>query len=192
MRFSVTGRHVDISDAFRASAEEGLKAFCEKYQVEPVESWIVISKDGFSFMVEVKLHLSRNVDLVSSCHHTDAYAGIEGALDILGKRIRRHKKRVADHHKRHDFHGEKEVTPYYVLNGSILSSEEEDTTGEELAPAIVAEVSANIPTLSVGDAVMRMDLSESNAFIFRNSQNRRINFVYRRKDGNIGWMDPNA
>jgi ribosomal subunit interface protein len=192
MRFSVTGRHVDVSEAFRLGVETGLTDFYEKYQVEPLDTLVTLSKESFLFQIEIKAHLAKNVDIIATAKHEDAYSALSSGLDLLGTRLRRHKKRVVDHHKRHDTHANKEPGSYYILNGSILNSQEEDITGEELAPAIVAEISTHIPSLSVGDAVMRMDLSEANAFVFRNSMNKRINFVYRRVDGNIGWMDPST
>ncbi len=191
MRLTVTGRRVEISEAFRQSAEDGLKEFCEKYQVDPVEATVILSKSGFNFQIDVHVHLNRGVDLRASAQHQDAYAGFAGVVDLLGTRIRRHKKRLVDHHKHHDNHA-KESVPYFILNGDILESTTEDVTGEELSPAIIAEVSTDIPTLSVGDAVMRMDLGATNVFLFRNTLNQRINFVYRRNDGNIGWIDPNT
>ena len=189
MKFSITGRHVDIGDAFKQSVEQGLLDFMEKYHIAAVDSSVSLSKEGPSFQIGVNIHIGKGVDIRANALSSDAYVAFSNVLDVLATRVRRHKKRIIDRHKHHDVH-EKEDMPHYILNGSIFHSQEEDTTGEELSPAIIAESRKDIPKLSVGDAVMRMDLSSESAFVFRNKINDRLNFVYRRSDGNIGWVDP--
>lgn len=190
MKLSVTGRRVEVSEAFRGSVEEGVRTFNETHRVDPVDLSVVLSKEKFLFKTELAAHLGKEMYLRANGQAEDAYASFTVALDNLTKRLRRHKKRLVDHHRKHDINTSQQDVPYYIMNGSIFESEEEDTTGQELAPAIIAETNTQIPILSVGDAVMRMDLLDENAFIFKNSQNERINFVYRRADGNIGWIDP--
>lgn len=190
MKLSVTGRRVEVSEAFRGSVEEGIRTFSETHRVDPVDLSVVLSKEKFLFKTELAAHLGKEVYLRANGQAEDAYASFTVALDNLTKRLRRHKKRLVDHHRKHDVHTSQQDVPYYIMNGAIFESEEEDTTGQELSPAIIAETNTQVPILSVGDAVMRMDLLDENAFIFKNSQNERINFVYRRADGNIGWIDP--
>ena len=190
MKLSVSGCRLEVSESFRKSVEEGLRVFNETHRVDPVDVSVVLSKEKFLFKTELSTHLGKDVHLRAHSQAEDAYASFTMALDNLTKRLRRHKKRLVDHHRKHDTHKSGATAPYYIMNGSIFHSEEEDTTGQELAPAIIAETNTQVPTLSVGDAVMRMDLVDENAFIFRNSQSNRVNFVYRRADGNIGWIDP--
>lgn len=190
MKLSITGRHVDISEPFRQSVDEGLRECSATHHIEPVDVTVALSKEKFLFKTEVAAHLGRGVYLRAQGKAEDAYASFTAALDNLKRRLRRHKKRLVDHHRKHDVHKSSEDVPHYIMEGDIFHSEEEDTTGQELSPAIIAETVTQVPHLSVGEAVMRMDLSDDTAFIFKNAQSDRINFVYRRADGNIGWLDP--
>src|SRR5690606_17572833 len=100
-------------------------------------------------------------------------------------RLRRHKKRIADYHKQRDSHEQiADTLPYFVLNG-----QGEGTETEEHASAIIAEQKKEVPSLTVSDAVMHLDLGNENAMVFRNKNHGKINFIYRRSDGNIGWID---
>lgn len=185
MSIQITGRHIDISDSFRESVESGLEELSSKHNIKPVETSITLTKQGSQFAANIHAHISRGLNLRSRGEGGDAYSCFQNALDKLRTRVRRHKNWVDDHHKHHDVHFE-EVSAYVMnaetpLNGSVDQ--------KELAPAIIAETKTDIPTLSVGDAVTRFDLSDEGAYVFRNVKNNVINVVYRRSDGNIGWID---
>jgi ribosomal subunit interface protein len=186
MQVTVTGRHINISEAFRQSVEEGLQELVSRHQLNPVDALVTISKQGHTFYVDITSHIGRGVDMRAHGEGTDAYTSFAQALDTLASRLRKYKRRLVDHHKHHDQHTPQEVAPHYILNSTALDQEEEG----ELGPAIIAEMPKEIPQLSVGDAVMHMDLSAENAMIFRHQTSGRLNIVYRRADGNIGWVDP--
>lgn len=182
MQITLTGRHVDMSDAFRDNVETHLNELMEKHQFSPIDATVVISKERFTFHADVTVHLSRGINLRASGHSSDPYESFQGAMDTLTYNLRRYKKRLMDHHKHHDVHPVEEF-PEYVLNGS---GESEEPTGA----AVIAEVPREVPTLSMEDAVMRFDLSGEAAYVFRNKSSGGINMIFRRKDGNIGWLDP--
>jgi ribosomal subunit interface protein len=185
MSVTITGRHIDISDAFREAVESGLEELSSKHNLNPIETTIVLSKQSFQFTTDINAHLARGVNLRTRGEGGDAYSCWQNALDKLKERVRRHKSWMDDHHKHKDTHFER--APSYVL------AAEQPTTSEfkdGLAPAIIAETMTEIPTLSVGDAVTRFDFSDESAYIFRNIKNDKINVVYRRADGNIGWINP--
>lgn len=183
MQTSITGRHVEISDSFRSTVEEGLQELVTKHHIDPIEAQITLSKQRFLFTSDINVHVARGINIRATGEGSDAYSSYHDALEKLTLRLRRYKKRIMDYHKHHDVHYEE--APQYVMSGSI-----EESNQEELAPAVIAELTAEIPTLSVGDAVVRFDLSQEAAYVFRNASHGKINVLYRRGDGNIGWIDP--
>ena len=132
------------------------------------------------------MHLRSGLSLQSQGEGTEAYASVDEALDRLEKRIRRYKRRIKNHHGAGRDNGDELTGIDYTLR----QDEEGETEDAELAPAIVAETQMAIRELSVGDAVMQMDLAEKAFVIFKNASNGRVNIVYRREDGHIGWIDP--
>ncbi len=185
MSIQITGRHIDISDSFRESVESGLGELTSKHNINPVETSITLTKQGHQFAADINAHLARGLNLRSHGEGGDAYSCFQNALDKLKIRMRRHKNWVDDHHKHHDIHFE-EVSSY-VMNAETPTNGYTPET--ELSPAIIAETKTDIPTLSVGEAVTRFDLNTEGAYVFRNVKNKAINVIYRRSDGNIGWID---
>ena len=118
----------------------------------------------------------------------DVYASFENSLEKIAKQLRRYKRRLKDHHI-----NRKEPIEFIDANSYVISSniEEGDSNQtESLKPLIIAEMQTKIPTLSVGEAVMQMELTGSNFLIFNNSLHKKINLIHVRGDGNIGWVDP--
>src|SRR5262249_25631151 len=115
------------------------------------------------------------------------YAAFDSAAEHLAKRLRRHKRRLRDHHR--------QVVPseparQYILAPESDAAEEDDAAAAETGPVVIAEMAAEVPTLSVSEAVMRLDLADNGAMLFRNRAHGGLNMVYRRADGNVGWVDP--
>lgn len=189
MNLKVSGKHVEISEAFRAHVEENLKDLFKKHQIDPVEATVVIAKQRFQFVCDTTVHLSKRMVLRAQGYGTDGYTSFDDSLETLTNRLRRHKKRLHDHQKHHDVHLPLEIAPTYVFQDT---SEVNGSEGKEGAPAIIAESQMEIPSLSVADAVMHLDLSNENAFVFRNTKSGDLSFLYRRPDGNIGWIDLNS
>lgn len=187
MNLTVTGKQIDISKPFRAHVEEKLSTLNSKYAIDPVDVMVIISHENFNFYCEISAHIGRGMHI--RCHKdgSDAYSCYDNAIDVLEHRLRRHKKRLHDHNRKRDVHLKEEIAPIYVLD--MQHEESDNNTSEDLAPPIIAEIKSQIPTLTVGEAVMRMDLGNENPYIFRNSKHGRLNVVYRREDGNIGWVD---
>lgn len=185
MQTSITGRHVDISDAFRQAVDDGLQELITKHHIDPIEAHITLSKQRHLFTSDINLHVARGINIRSTGEGTDGYSCFNDALEKLTTRLRRYKKRLMDFHKHHDVHYEE--IPQYVFCGSA-----EELAQEEAAPAVIAELKLEIPTLAVADAVMRFDLSQDSAYVFRNANHGEINVLYRRNDGNIGWIDPKS
>ena len=106
----------------------------------------------------------------------------------MDKQLRRYKRRLKDHHKDRSGPVEFGAAGAYVLAGD--EDDWETASGDGLQPIIIAEMESRVPTLSVGDAVMQMELSNSPLLVFRNEKHGGVNVVHRREDGNVGWIDP--
>ncbi|KAB2832000.1 MAG: ribosome-associated translation inhibitor RaiA [Caedimonadaceae bacterium] len=185
MKFSVTGRQVDVGESFQTYVQDQFAQINERYNLSPVDVNIVLSREAHLYRCDIATKVGR-VQMRSQGNGTEVYPAFDEALRTLLQKMRRHKSRLDDHHKHHDVHYNEEMAPHYVLNS--FSNHDEDT--EALAPAIIAETKLELPTLSLEDAVMRLDLSGESAFIFRHSKHGKVNVVYFRADGNIGWVDP--
>ena len=186
MELQTKGHNVDVGDALRSHVETALSGAVGKYFENAVSGDVTFSKEaGHRFQVDIKVHPKRGMVVHGSANGDDAYGAFDGALERIAKQLRRYKRRLTNHHK----------TPadevilkaqQYVIQGD----ESEEELPEASEPVIVAEMDAEIVTVSVGEAVMRMDLAGTSVMMFRNSTNQRLNVVYRREDGNIGWIDP--
>jgi len=189
MQLIISGVHVDMSDAFREHANKSLEAFNAKHSIDPIEVNVQLSKEvAYQFRIDVAYYPSHGVVIRGTGEGEDAYFAFENCLHLLAERIRRQKKRLVAHHRAAGARLNPEA-PYYVLGAE---EPEAESTDKSLAPPVIAELKAEVPTLTVSEAVMRLDLSQQAAMMFYNEGHGRLNMVYRRPDGNIGWVDPNA
>ena len=179
MRIAVQGKQVDVGDSLRVHIEDTLKSNTEKYFDKAVEGVATLSKDKHLFKSDITVHVGKEIHVQGRGSAPDAYAAVDESIERISKQLRRHKRRLRDHH-RDEERIEIETAPYTVFDGH---KEEEN---EAVGPAIVAEVDKKIQKLAVADAVMRMDLADLPVLVFRNSANGNVNVVYRREDGNIG------
>ena len=188
MQLSVKGQQLDIGDAMRRHIEDSLGRILGKYFGDAIEARVVISRNANHFRALVSAHVGRNIHLEAQGEAAEPYPAFAAASERLSKRLRRYKSRLRDHHR--EGPGEAEPLP---AKQYILSSEE-DENGEweqtQDQPVIVAEMTTEIPNLTVSEAVMHMDLADQSAMMFRNRAHGGLNMVYRRHDGNIGWIDP--
>ncbi|MBL4719691.1 MAG: HPF/RaiA family ribosome-associated protein, partial [Alphaproteobacteria bacterium] len=136
---------------------------------------------------DIVVHVGKGINVEGHASAEDAYAAIDVATVHVAKRLRRYKRRLRDHHRGKNTQAATLSALQYVIEPDYDIAEE---AVENDQPIIVAEIETVIESLSVSDAVMRMDLSSENAMLFRNSASGAINLVYMRSDGNIGWMDP--
>ena len=185
MEILVKGKHVDVGDALRGHAESQLQSSVTKYFENALDSTVVFSKEGHGFRADISVHAGRGMIMQAGSDGNDAYSAFDGALARIDKQLRRYKSRIRNHH--HNGPSEDELV---MAQYSILASEGEDELPEVSEPTIVAELTHHIATLTVSDAVMRMDLAHRPVMMFRNRAHGGLNVVYRREDGNIGWIDP--
>ena len=189
MQLSVKGRQIDVSEAFRLHVEEALRTMFSKYFGDAIEANVTLSREAYLHKAVVSAHVGRNIQLTAHGEADGPYNAFDAAADRLSKRLRRHKRRLRDHHKS-DSGVDSTPAQQYILAGHDEGREAEDGGTSDEQPVVVAEMATEIPTLTVGEAVMRMDLADVSAMMFRNKAHGGLNMVYRRPDGNIGWVDP--
>jgi ribosomal subunit interface protein len=185
MQLSVTGKQIDVGSALRGHIETSLESAVAKYFDNAIEGAVVLAREAHLLRADILVRVGRGIMVQSHGEATDAYAAFDAAADKIAKRLRRYKRRLRDHHKNR-------ANSFEILRASqyILAPEKGSGEMEASNPVIVAEMSTEIGTMTVGEAVMRMDLAELPAMLFRNSAHGGLNLVYRRPDGNVGWIDP--
>lgn len=187
MRYQISGKQIDIGEALQTHVRDELSEAVKKYAERPTEAVVVFSKSAHEFVCEATVHLSTGLTAQAKAHQTEIYAAFDACCEKMEKQLRRYKRRLKDHHK-----DRSEPVEIYGASSYILASkaESEEQEPETLQPIIVAEMETKIPSLSVGEAVMQMELQGAPVLVFRNEGKEGVNVVYRRDDGNIGWIDP--
>ncbi|MDY8108126.1 ribosome-associated translation inhibitor RaiA [Fulvimarina sp. 2208YS6-2-32] len=185
MAVRVSGKHMEVGDAFRTRIEERLGAAVDKYFDGNFSATAVVTKDGSRYSSDCVIHLDTGVIFQSQGQAHDPEASFAEAGDKIEKRLRRYKRRLKDHHG----NGGHKTLAYHIME-SI--PEETEEVAEDYSPAIIAETTLNIGTLSVAGAVMELDRQDGPLVLFRNASSGDINIVFRRADGNVGWVDPST
>ena len=185
MAIQITGKNIDLGSSLRGYVTDRLEKAFEKYGTDGLSGHIFVEKEHGEFSTQCSVHLRSGLSLQSQGRGLEAYVSVDEAMDRLEKRLRRYKRRLKNHHG-----GGRDDGMDMAAIDYTIRHEETETEEAELAPAIVAETQMVIRELSVGDAVMEMDLAEKVFLVFKNASNERINVVYRRGDGHIGWIDP--
>jgi ribosomal subunit interface protein len=189
MKLQITGRNLDIGDALRAHITDRLEQVAGKYFTAPIDGRVTLEKEGVEFRAECLVHVGTGIELEARAHANDPYGAVDTALEKLEKRLRRYKRRLRDHHT-----NRREPAPSFAVSERVIEAGAETDVDENepegLNPVIIAETRANLQELTVGEAVMQLDISDRSFLVFSNGSEGRINVVYRRGDGNIGWIDP--
>ena len=185
MQVQVSGHHLDVGDALRAHATERLQAAVAKYFDRPVDGQVTFSKQGHEFRADASAHLASGMRVNAQGAANEVYASFDAALERLEKRLRRYKRRLKNHN-----HNNKATLPAESFPSFVIEARDEhEEVPEDAQPVIIAEGTTAVPVFSVGDAVMQMDLGDVPVVIFRTRADGGLNLVYRRGDGNIGWID---
>jgi ribosomal subunit interface protein len=190
MQLSVNGKQLDIGDSLRQHIEREVPAIVEKYFANPTDADVTVSKEGATFRTDIAVHVGKGIVVQSHARSSDAYVSFDEAAEHMAKRLRRYKRRLRDHHRERSQKDDVLNAAQYGLAAEQDMIVDDGEPAELDQPVIVAEMQTRIETLSVGAAVMRMDLANLPAMMFRNSAHGGLNMVYLRTDGNIGWVDP--
>lgn len=192
MDIQVSGKNLDLGAALQSHVAARLDEGVSKYFGRGAAASVVFAKERFQFECDVTAHLDSGVFLAAHGEGGDAYSAFEDALEKLEKRIRRYKRRLKNHHADGKAPLPSEPASYYLLkplDAEEGEGDDEAPTGDP-QPVVVAESQTALREMTVGSAVMQLDLAESPVIVFKNAAHGRLNIVYRRRDGHIGWIDP--
>lgn len=187
MSLRISGKHMEIGDAFRFKIEGRIGDAVSKYFDGNYSGTVTVEKSGSRFSADCVVHLDTGMSLQAAGQAMDPQLAFDAAAERIEKRLRRYKRRLKAHPVSVQSSGWAELD-YRVM--AALEDEEEVT--EDYAPTVVAESSLTLKTMSVASAVVELDTKDSPVFVFRNAGNEHVNVVYRRPDGNIGWIDTSS
>lgn len=199
MELTVHGKQIDVGDALRTHVTDKIEDLNQKYFNHGTFATVTFSREGHGNQqtkVHISIQMGKNIMVNADALSNDPYASFESAADKVGKQMRRYKRKLRDHHDRMEQTPEREIMKArdYVLAAAPEQNDDQETDNDGVPkgddPLIVAEITKNVETMSVSDAVMRLDLSGESVFVFKNATHEKVNMVYRRADGNIGWVDP--
>jgi len=192
MSLRISGKNLDVGEALRGQAEARVAAALSKYYEGGFQGHVTVGKDGTAFKTDGVLHLSSGITLEASGTAHDAYASLDKMAERIEKRLRRYKRRLKDRSAPTNGREPGIEIPSYVIAAPDDEIEEIEAGSTGDNPVIVAESTKSFHILTVSDAVAELDLTGAPVVIFRHAGNGRMNVVYRRRDGNIGWIDPPA
>jgi ribosomal subunit interface protein len=189
MQLTISGKQIELSDALQVHVGQQLNTITAKYFDHALEASVTFSKARSFFTCDINLHAGRNITVRGEGEAGDAHAAFDDAAEHIATRLRRYRRRVSEHARETGKTAKPGPGRQYVLRAED-GNEPAAETADDLHATIIAESDAVIETLSVRDAVMRMDLAFQPVLLFRNSKNGQLNVVHRRADGHVGWIDP--
>ncbi|HEY2133874.1 MAG TPA: ribosome-associated translation inhibitor RaiA [Acetobacteraceae bacterium] len=194
MQITVSGKQVELSDALRTRVADQLDTIASKYFDHAQEANVTFSRARSFFTCDINVHAGRGLILRGEGEAADANSAFDDAAEHIAKRLRRYRRRVNNHARDLAQRERPEAARQYILRQEEEAAEPTPgaTKNAETYATVIAEVHTEIALLSVGDAVMRMDLADQTVLMFRNSATGGLNVVYRRDDGHIGWIDPGS
>jgi ribosomal subunit interface protein len=185
MNLRVSGKHMEIGEAFRSRIEGRIREAIGKYFDGGYSGQITVEKAGSRFSADCRVWLDSGISLQTTGEAMEPVPAFEQAADKFEKRLRRYKRRLKSHHTTNGDARSVDDVPYRV----VANFAEDEEVAEDFAPAVVAESTVSLRTMSVAEAVIELDTKEDPVYVFRNAGNNQVNIVYRRPDGNIGWID---
>ena len=189
MSLRISGKNLDIGDAMRAHVQERITAVAGRYFDGSLNGHVVVEREGSGFRADCTLHLSSGITIAADGKGQEAYASFDQASERIEKRLRRYKSRLKDHYANVP---DESASPELFAEHVIEQPAEDEADAKGFSPTIIAETHARLKTMAVASAVLDLDVTGANVTVFRHAGSGRVNLVYRRRDGNIGWIDPGA
>ena len=201
MQINVAGKQIDLSDALRTRVTAHLDVIAEKYFDDALEANVTFGRARSFFTCDINVRAARGLLLRGEGEAADAHGAFDDAAEHIAKRLRRYRRRVNEHSRDLAQRRRPEIGRAYILRQDEEQPQAALGRANGAAPAqsqvpsgayatIIAEQATDIAHLTVGEAVMQLDLADQTVLMFRNSASGEINVVYRRGDGHIGWLDP--
>jgi len=184
MTLRVSGKNMDVGEALRSRAESHFEAVVRKYFDGGYDGHLTLSHDGAGYRADCVVHLDSGAILQSGAQAGDASSAYEILANTIENRLRRYNRKLKTHRRRN------EEEAFFAQSYVLAAPEADEEVEPDFAPPVIAESTAHLRRLSVGEAVMELDLAQSDVLVFRHAGHGGLNVVYRRADGNIGWIDP--
>lgn len=184
MSLRVSGKNMDVGESLRTKAQDHFDAVVGKYFDGGYDGHLTLEPEGIGYSADVTIHLDTGVILQASATAGEPIPAYEAMAEHIEKRLRRYKRKLKNH-RRNSTNSDGGYAAYVIA--AFDDAEELD---EDFAPPVIAETAESLRTMSVGEAVMELDLAQSDVIVFRHAGHGGMNVVYRRADGNIGWIDP--
>ena len=188
MGLRISGKQMEMGDAFRTRIEQRIGEAIEKYFDGGFSGRVTVEKSGSRFSADCMIHLDTGMSLQAEGRALDPQLAFDAAAERIEKRLRRYKRRLKSHQ------GAPKEAAWTDVSYRVMApvAEEDDEVAEDYAPAVVAESFMPLKTMTVASAVIELDTKDSPVYVFRNAGTEAVNIVYRRPDGNIGWIDPSV
>lgn len=196
MTLRISGKGLDIGEAFRTHIEERITSMLEKFRTGPATGHVTLEREGAGFRTDCTLHLKSGATLQADSRAHEPYASFNHAADFIENQMRRHRERLTAHHPGASERKPKAQAPApeagQKMGGNAHGErpEEEDETAGDQHAAVIAEPASSLKKLTVSGAAKELDMTNAQVIVFRRPTDGRTNIVYRRPDGNIGWIDP--
>ena len=186
MEIVVTGHGMDVGETLTGRIKNEFVEKVSRYFENAIQGQATLTRQQRRFNASLRAHIARGTTIESVGSASDAHSAFDNALERMAKQLRRYKRKLVSVNHHPSSPAVPQVTNYRTQED--FGSEDADVVGD--GPVIIAETTMVIPKLSVSSAVTRMDFSGRGSLFFRNAANGQLNAVYRREDGNIGWIDP--
>jgi len=184
MTLRVSGKNMDVGDALRVKAQGHFDTVVRKYFDGNYDGHLTLEPEGSGYTAQCLVHLDSGAMLQSSAYGGDAISAYQLMAETIEKRLRRYNRKLKAHRKHTNGNGAEEAPSY------VLAAPDDDELAEDYSPPVIAEATSSLRQMSVGEAVMQLDLTQAEVVVFRHAGHGGLNVVYRRADGNIGWIDP--
>jgi len=195
MNIQIVSKNIDVSPALHERISSRFDEMMDKYIHREGEAHVSVSREGTGFRTVCSVHLPSGATMESSGNAKDAYGATDEALEHMEKRLRRYKRRLKDHQAQQKAEAKAQVLSMFVLENLVSDSELDDESDKADAPAepmIISEASRPLRTMTPGMAALELGLADNGVVVFNNAKHGRVNVVFKRADGNIGWIDPKA
>jgi ribosomal subunit interface protein len=190
MTIKVTGKNVDAGDAFTSYVSDKISTVLGKYIGPNIAGHVRLEKERSQFRTGCSLKLSSGLVIEANGEGGDAYSSADAAVEHLETRVRRHKRRLKSHHAPRNGTADRDTAARdYTVR---VHETDDEGLADTATPVIIAEAVREISEMAVSEAVMQLDVTEKTFLLFRNASHGELNIVYRRADGNIGWIDPKS
>jgi len=186
MTLRVSGKNVDIGDALRTHTVSRVGDCLGRYFTGGFQGHVTVEKEGSGYRTECAIHLNTGLSIQTVGNSFDPYPSVDQAVERLEKRLRRHKGKIKDHAAQKQHRAEAEEGAYRVIE----AFPEDEELPQDYSPVVIAEATKTLKRMTVGAAVIELDLTGAEFVMFRHAGHGGLNLVYRRRDGNVGWIDP--